>query len=209
MPEETSAEVLIPESPEPAAPESALIGEKPVEETAPAEQPAGEQKTVPGAPEEYKFEFSEDAKVDPEAIEGFSKVAKELDIPQETAQKLAEHGVEVVKKAADSVVSNLNKEFNNLRNEWKSELSQDPEFGGAKQAETITRAQRVLDEVFPPRFKSFLSQGIGDNADLIIGLAKIDKMLGENRVPDGKSTEPPSGGNLWDGLYGNSNMNKS
>lgn len=213
MPEPIVDPVVPPAAPpgEPVVPPQGgtLIGGTPGEPAAPPEPPVDPAApAAPLAPEKYEFSLGEGVNLDTAVVERYSATAKELDLPQDKAQKLLELGVQEVKAAQEAVTKSLEQEFMSTRDGWKKALASDETFGGAKQAETLSRAQRVLDEYFPADFREFLGMGFGDNNHLIIGLAKIDQMLGESRVPRGGSSEPTGSTPLWDGLYKNSNMNK-
>lgn len=173
-----------------------------------ASREPGSTEAPPSAPESYE-EFKapddlKDFKLEGDSLKDFQGFAKELNLTQDGAQKLYEKLATHDAATQNNVVQNLQSEFTKIQEKWKSDLAADSEFGGSNQNETVTRAQRVLSEFFPKELNQLLDEGYGNNNHLIIGLAKIDKALGERKAPQsggagGKEDKP-----VWEGFYTNS-----
>lgn len=171
------------------------------------EKPEGEQdekkeektEKPEGAPDEYKdFELPEGVQVDKEIVDQYKQMAKEMDLPQEKAQKLINLAAKNIEKAQEA----QRDLWDNTRKEWVESIKSDKEFGGNQFNETIVRAKRALNEYGTPEFKSFLDQtGYGDNPELIKMLAKIDKARGESKTIDGEPSNE-SGKSLASRIYG-------
>lgn len=144
--------------------------------------------TSEGAPESYEdFTTPEGVELSEEAVSEFHDLAKELNLTQEQAQKLVDYST----KMNEQGVLKHQEEYSALRESWVNDLKNDSEFGGDKMGETVDRAQRVLKSYGSPKLSEFLNtSGYGDNNELIIFLAKMDRALGEDTVVDGN----PSGG---------------
>ena len=157
-------------------------------------------KSNEGAPEKYDFKVPEGVVLEADVLSEFEKVAKEdLKLPQDKAQKL----IDVAVKHANALAEKQRKMWDDTRKAWAEEIKTDAEYGGAKFGETIERAQRTITRFFGPKFSEFLdSTGYGDNAELIRGLAKIDRVTGEDKVVDGKPTAVADGRTPAEIIYG-------
>lgn len=173
-----------------------------------ASRDSGSKEELPSAPEKYEEfkapEVLKDFKLEGDALMDFQGFAKEMNLTQDGAQKLYEKLATHDTETQQKVVQSMQSEFTKIQEKWKSDLAADSEFGGSNQNETVTRAQRVLTEFFPKELNQLLDEGYGNNNHLIIGLAKIDKALGERKAPQsgaagGKGDKP-----IWSGFYGNS-----
>ena len=146
-----------------------------------------EETTVEGAPEKYEdFTLPEGVAVNEELMGEFTTLAKELNLPQEGAQKF----IDLVPKYAEAIQAETAKAWNDAREKWVADLRSDANFGGDNFDKTIERAQRVLRSYGSETLTKFLGEsGYGDNSDLIRMLAKIDIALGEDHFVEGR----PSG----------------
>lgn len=140
-------------------------------------------------PEKYEFKAPEGMELDPELTDEFSKVAKELELSQEKAQKLADFGPKILQKAAEKQVQ----QWTEIREGWVNDLKADKEFGGPKLNETVERAKRALNKFDggDGKLLKLLSApnkggtGFGDNDALIKFLARVDKATSEDSAIDG------------------------
>jgi hypothetical protein len=107
-----------PQEPDPVAELISEIGEKETETPA-----------AVGAPEQYgEFKVPDGYTLDDTLIGEFKPLAKELNLPQETAQKLVEFSTKLLDKwAADGA-----KYLADRNAGWVKSLRDDPEIGGAK-----------------------------------------------------------------------------
>lgn len=136
-----------------------------------------------GAPEKYEtFVAPEGVTLDTEMLGKFSSVAKELNLPQAGAQKLVDLAVEHSKQ----IIASQAQQWQEIRQEWVSEIKADKEFGGEKFNETVVSAKRALGKFGSEKLVQFLdSTGYGDNAELIRLLARVDKATREDKIVDG------------------------
>ena len=173
-----------------------------------ASRDSGSKGELPSAPEKYEEfkapEALKDFKLEGDALTDFQGFAKELNLTQDSAQKLYEKLADHDTQNQEQFVQSMQSEFTKIQDKWKSDLAADPEFGGSNQDETITRAQRVLTEFFPKELNQLLDEGYGNNNHLIVGLAKIDKVLGERKVPQSGTSGGKGDKPIWSGFYGNS-----
>ena len=90
------------------------------------------------APEQYEFKAPEGKQFDPEVMQSFSDIAKELDLPQEAAQKMLD-------KVAPKIMERQMQVLETARNEWAESARTDKEFGGEKLNENLVVAKKALD----------------------------------------------------------------
>ena len=136
-----------------------------------------------GAPEQYAdFTMPEGYEANPELLQGFSELAKSHNLTQEQAQAF----IDLAAKQQQGVQQAQQEYWDGVREQWVQSLKDDAEFGGAKFDETVIRAQRVLKTHGSPELTKFLQDtGYGDNKDLVVMLAKIDKLYGEPLPAEG------------------------
>lgn len=152
-----------------------------------AEDKVKEATKPEGAPEKYEFKAADGQQFDPELTAEFSTIAKELNLTQENAQKLADFGPKILQKAMDKQVQ----QWTEIREGWVTAIKADKEFGGNKFAETIERAKRALGKFGDAGLSKLLAApskggtGFGDNDSLIKFLARVDKATSEDAAVDG------------------------
>ena len=118
------------------------------------ESETSEQETTEGAPEKYEFNDKvADAPevLDPEVLTAFGEVAKELDLPQEAAQK-------VLDKVAPVIQARQAEQVEKARIEWAEESQSDEEFGGESFESNIEVAKSALNAFGTDPFKQLLQE---------------------------------------------------
>ena len=142
-----------------------------------------DKKEPEGAPEKYEdFTLPEGVEVSEELMGEFTTLAKEMNLPQESAQKL----IEMVPKYEEALRAKDAEAWKTTRETWVKDIKEDSEFGGEKFDETVERANRIVKKYGSDELSTFLvDSGFGDNADLVKLLAKVDIALGEDVVVDG------------------------
>lgn len=145
-------------------------------------QGAAAQGAAQAAPEKYEFKMPEGVALDSDIGKQFETVAREVKLPQDKAQALLDLAV----KQIQGQQARTMQQWDEQRQAWVQELQRDPEFGGGRFQETVTRAQRTLSKFGSPALAKFLGEsGYGDNSELVRMLAKIDRALGEDKIVDG------------------------
>ncbi len=146
------------------------------DETA-VESETSDQEVVKGAPENYEFESKvADApqELDPEVLTAFGDVAKELDLPQEDAQK-------VLNKVAPVIQERQAKMLEQVRADWANESQSDEEFGGEALNENLDVAKQALDAFGTDAFKSLLQEtGFGNHPEIIRFMYRAGKAISED-----------------------------
>ena len=136
-----------------------------------------EQETKQGAPDNYEFNSKvADApqELDSEVLTAFGDVAKELDLPQEDAQK-------VLDKVAPVIQERQAKMLEQVRADWASESQSDEEFGGEALNENLNVAKQALDAFGTDAFKSLLQEtGFGNHPEIIRFMYRAGKAISED-----------------------------
>lgn len=178
------------------------------QQTQTTEQKAGEQgqtegNKTGGAPEVYEFKAIDGKEFDPEVLTTFSDVAKELDMPQEAAQKMLD-------KLAPKIQERQMQQLEAVRSEWAQSSQNDKEFGGEALKENLAVAKKSLDAFGSPELRSLLEvSGLGNHPEIIRFMFKAGKAISEDRYVGSSSGSSATKGNgiksfsdAASGLYG-------
>ena len=170
------------------------------------ESETSEQETTEGAPEKYEFNDKvADAPevLDPEVLTAFGEVAKELDLPQEAAQK-------VLDKVAPVIQARQAEQVEKARIEWAEESQSDEEFGGESFESNIEVAKSALNAFGTDPFKQLLQEsGLGNHPEVIRFMYRAGKAISEDSYVGnsegavGKSNVPKDFNAIADSLYSN------
>jgi hypothetical protein len=147
--------------------------------TGDAAQVEGEADAPKGAPEAYQFKGPEGSKFDTKVIEEFASVAKELDLPQDAAQKILDKVGPVIAarqaEARDAAVQ-----------QWADDAKTDKEFGGEKLNENLAVAKKALDAFGSPELRTLLNEsGLGNHPELIRMMVRAGKAISEDTMVTG------------------------
>jgi len=170
------------------------------------EAPPAEAEAPEGAPEEYEdFTAPEGVTLDSEAVGELKSLAKELNLPQGAAQKVADLGAQMVGKWASALNEAIATPegraqlLGHVRAEWTE--SSKAEFD----APTFAKAKATLDTLGTPALDKFLrEEGVGNHPEIIRLLSRVGELVGEDRfVAGGKA--PAAEKPLADRLYATAN----
>ena len=130
-----------------------------------------------GAPEKYEFNSKvADApdKLDPEVLTAFGEVAKELDLPQEAAQKVLDKVAPVMQARQAAVVEQV-------KLDWANESQADKEFGGESLNDNLEIAKSSLNAFGTDALKSLLQEsGLGNHPEVIRFMYRAGKAISED-----------------------------
>ena len=171
------------------------------------ESETGESETPKGAPETYEFNTKvADApeELDPEVITAFGEVAKELDLPQEAAQK-------VIDKVAPVMQAQQAKMVEQVKVDWANDAKADQEFGGENLNANLEVAKSSLKAFGTDALKSLLQEsGLGNHPEVIRFMYRAGKAIsedayvGNSQGADAKSNGIPKDFNgIANALYSN------
>ena len=171
------------------------------------ESETSEQETTKeGAPEKYEFNDKvADAPevLDPEVLTAFGEVAKELDLPQEAAQK-------VLDKVAPVIQARQAEQVEKARIEWAEESQSDEEFGGETFESNLEVAKSALNAFGTDPFKQLLQEsGLGNHPEVIRFMYRAGKAISEDSYvgnslgANAKSNVPKDFNGIANALYSN------
>ena len=182
-------------APAPAANEPTMLGAEevaPAADAQPAQEATAEDKTAEadkpkgnenhGAPEgdaDYAdFTFEEGVTADPTLMTNIKGLAKELDLSQAGAQKLAEKANALTKAFSESTANTLAE----AKKEWSQRMQNDKDFGGTRLQENLGYAAKAMKEFATPELKQLLNEsGLGNHPELVKAFIKVGKsMTGDN-----------------------------
>ena len=143
-----------------------------------------------GAPEAYTdFTLTEGIDMDACTLDAFKGLAKELNIPQEAAQKLIDLQTTLVAKQADAyqqaVVAQGQK--------WAAEVKNDPELGGENYDKSVASAIKVIQSFGDPALTELLNDsGLGNHPALFKFCHRISAAISEDKfvMPGSQSNAP-------------------
>lgn len=154
-------------------------------------------ETPTGAPEKYEFTVPEGVQLDEQGLSAFSEFAKELDMPQEAAQKMLEKmGPAWQQRQAQAIAT--------VHEQWKEASTSDKEFGGEKLTENLAVAKKALDTFGTPELNKLLKEtGLGNNPEIIRAFYRAGKAISEDSFVAGSQGRPASGRDPAKSLYPN------
>lgn len=182
------------------------------DETKPAEKPAGDTKPeakteetpeakaareaadaakaadTAKAPEKYEaFTLPDGVKVPPENEAKVIAAAKELNLPQEGAQKLMDAAVDMQKTFA----ANMDAKITAVRAEWESNSRADKEFGGDNFDVNLAIAKTAVNAFGSPAFKALLKDsGVGSHPEFLRTFINIGKSISQDTTVTGGDGTP-------------------
>ena len=153
------------------------VQDQQVSDETPVESETSESDAPEGAPEKYEFNNKvADApdELDPEVLTAFGDVAKELNLPQEAAQK-------VLDKVAPVIQAKQAKALEVAKADWVSNSQADEEFGGEKLNDNLEIAKTALDAFGNDALKSLLVEtGFGNHPEIIRFMYRAGKAISED-----------------------------
>ena len=136
-----------------------------------------------GAPENYEdFKAPEGIALDAEMATEFKSLAKELNLPQDAAQKVADLGAKMAQKWAGQQTEAIQK----AHADWIGGTKADKEIGGDKLPENIAVAKKALDAFGTPELRTLLNEsGLGNHPEVIRVFYRAGKAISEDRMVTG------------------------
>ena len=120
------------------------------------------------APEKYEFTAPEGAELDSKAVELFEPVARELDLSNEQAQKLAGLWPQLQEQMQQRQAESWGQQVE----QWAADTKADKEIGGDKLQVSVGHAQKALDSFASKEFREFLdTTGLGNHPEMVRAFA--------------------------------------
>lgn len=140
------------------------------------------------APEKYEFTAPEGAELDSKAVELFEPVARELDLSNEQAQKLAG----LWPKLQEQMQQRQAESWGQQVEQWAADVKADKEIGGDKLTASVGHAQKALDTFASKEFREFLdTTGMGNHPEMVRVFAKVGKLMSEDSFVTGQANGSP------------------
>ena len=157
---------------------------------APATKAEGEAaagaKPAESAPEKYAdFKLPEGQEIAPAVLTEVAALAKELNLPQDKAQKVFDAAAKQAKGQAEAQLATIT----SLNNEWIAAVKSDKEIGGDKLAENLASAKAAMLATSTPQLQVLLDKsGLGNHPEVIRHFLKIAPAFAADKtLPNGKS----------------------
>lgn len=173
----------------------------------PAKAGDGDKAKPQGAPEKYEFQAPEGATFDDGVLGAFSDVAKELDLPQDKAQRVIDKVLPAMQARQVEQAGEFYAEIGGPPDTWAASSTADKEFGGDKLAESLAVAKKARDAFGTPELTTLLNKtGLGNHPEIVRVFYRAGLAISEDRLVTGGQ-----GGQAGTGdarrLYAASNMN--
>lgn len=154
---------------------------------------------TPTAPEKYEFKAPEGRQYDTAVLGAYSEVAKELNLPQDAAQKVIDKVAPVLEARQAEIMARA-------RTEWGTAVIADKEFGGGRLIENLAVAKKGLEAFGTPDLMALLGEsGLGNHPEVIRAFYRVGKAIGEDKFVGGKSA-PQAGKSPAESLYSKQNQ---
>lgn len=150
----------------------------------------GEQATTTegeqASTEIQDFQMPEGMQLDEELAGELKTFAKEKNLSQEDAQKVADLGVKLLQKQQDA--------FTQVRNDWAEASKTDKEIGGEKFAENLAVANKAIEAFATPEFVKFLQEsGLGNHPEMVRAWHRVGKKISEDTLVTGAAAPADTG----------------
>lgn len=166
---------------------------------APEDKASKDETAKEGAPEQYEdFQAPEGVQLDAELTGDLKTIAKELNLSQKDAQRVADLGPKLLQKWQDSQAQAITQ----LREEWANTAKADKEYGGDALAENLAVAKQALDTFGTPELRALLNEsGTGNHPELIRFMVRVGKTISSDTFVAGDRGSQPAKRDLANNLY--------
>ena len=153
-----------------------------------AENKDGKPQIVP---EKYDIKVPDGMTLDEAALAEFDPIARELNLSNEQAQKLAD----VYSKRMADIVQKQQESWKQTTAQWANDVKADKEIGGQNMDASIRHAQNALNKFGTPELRAQMdATGMGNNPEVVRVFARIGKAMAEdsfvNASRDGAQSDP-------------------
>lgn len=152
----------------------AIEGQTPATQAEPGKTEGEQAKPPAAAPDKYEFNAPEGQHFDPEVINAYSDIARELNLPQDAAQK-------IIDKIAPALAEKQTRLIEQARTEWGDAAKSDKEFGGDKFDENLAVAVKAVNAFGTPELRTLLNEsGLGNHPEIIRFMVRAGKAISED-----------------------------
>lgn len=179
----------------------------PVTDTKPPTEP--DKSAAPAAPKPVPTE--NDLKIpenSPLGTEDLASIKKDY-VDGKITKDQAEGAIQSRTEGALALKATQDKAFEQTKAAWKDAVAKDPELGGDKLPETIALSSRAFKAVASPELQRITeSTGLGNHPEFVRMMAKIGRIIGEDRLIRGDVGAAPAPRAPEEVLYGKTTPNK-
>jgi len=138
-----------------------------------------------GAPETYaEFTMPEGFQIDAEYGGELTTIAKELNLPQDKAQKLIDLGV----KHAQALMTRMEAQQTTAKTQWAEEARHDKEIGGESFPVHMATAKKALVTFGTPELTGLLNAtGLSMHPEFLRLLVRVGGAISEDTLVDGET----------------------
>lgn len=159
---------------------------------------ANDTKQTPFKQEEIKL--PEGMAIDETTTKEFVDLVNKHGLPRSAVADL----VNLQANAMKAFSEKGNQLWDEMQTTWQTEVKNDPDVGGVKQEEALTRISKLVDQYGTPELRgAFDLTGAGNNVHVIKFLDKIARELGEPGSVSGKPADNKEQKTLAERLYPN------
>lgn len=143
------------------------------------------------APESYEFSMPEGVTLDTEALESATPILRELGLPQDKAQKLVDWYAGQISSLATKGEEAQQQALQQQSEQWFTQISQDPELGGANMENTRKQAQKFMSKFASPELTEFLvAHQLDNHPELVRMAARAGAAFSEDTILRGGAAQP-------------------
>jgi len=174
-------------TPVPDAGSGANAGTESNQEGSTAGEQTGQDAKPQGAPEKYEFKAPEGMTLDQALIGEFEPLAREMNLNQESAQKLVDFYAKAQGDQTKALADNWTKQGQN----WLVEVKADPEIGGEHLSQTLKNIEAVQAKFGTPKLTEGLkSMGLDNHPELVRFFSRLGAAMGEGSFVHGDPSTP-------------------
>jgi hypothetical protein len=130
-----------------------------------------------GAPEKYELKAPDGVALDEAALTEFEPVARELNLSNEQAQKIAD----LYSKQMAEQSNRQAEQWKQTTANWVGDIKADKEIGGQNFETSVRHAQAALNKFGSPELKAQMdATGMGNHPELVRVFARIGKAMAED-----------------------------
>ncbi len=135
-------------------------------------------------PEKYDFKAPEGVTLDTDIVGALEATAKELQLPQEAAQKVFDLGVKHAQKMQEAFAASVAQ----AQADWRKASEIDPEFGGDKLDENRAIAKLALKGASPKLIEFLEQTKLGDHPEIFRWMLRVGRQFSSDTFVAGKPT---------------------
>ena len=142
-----------------------------------------EEASAPEVPERYELAMPEGWTLDEEGLAGLTPIMRELKASNEQVQAVADLYIRRMSAAREKQIAAERETVEN----WREEIRNDPEIGGAKYEENLASVKKMLVKYGSEDFYNYLDDSsLGNYPPFVKVMVKIAKELEDDKfIPGG------------------------